>query len=109
MAIGRITYLAKFFWHTVQILKRFEMVQLATVAIVLQFIGAFFVAVFKDIVNFFLIKSPKSVKGKIVVITGGSGGIGRSLALRFCEHGATVVLLDINKVSIYSNFIFHPK
>ena len=76
------------------------MVELATVAILFRFIGAILVAIVKDIITLFVMKSPKSVKGKIVVITGGSGGIGRAVALRFCERGATVVLLDINKVFI---------
>jgi len=73
------------------------MVELRTIATVVRFIGAFFVAVAKDIISLFIIKSPKSVKEKVVVITGGSGGIGKEVALRFCQFGATVVLLDINK------------
>ncbi len=81
------------------------MVELNTVALVLQFIGALLLAIVKDIVSLFLFKSPKLVKGKIVVITGGSGGIGKVVASRFCERGATVVLLDINKVFVFDFFV----
>ena len=32
-----------------------------------------------------------SVKGKVVLILGGSSGIGKALANRFCKEGAAVV------------------
>ncbi|EEU33735.1 uncharacterized protein NECHADRAFT_56159 [Fusarium vanettenii 77-13-4] len=38
----------------------------------------------------------KSVKDKVVVITGGARGIGRSAALAFHGHGAKVVVGDLN-------------
>lgn len=41
--------------------------------------------------------APKDLlKGKIILITGAAGGIGRAAALAFAEHGATVIILDKN-------------
>lgn len=37
-----------------------------------------------------------SVKGQIVVVTGGSGNLGRATAQAFAENGATLALIDIN-------------
>jgi len=37
-----------------------------------------------------------NIRGKVVLITGGAGGIGKSLARRFLSGGAVVVLWDIN-------------
>ena len=39
----------------------------------------------------------RSFAGKVVVITGGGGGIGRALALGFARQGARVALLDLNE------------
>lgn len=38
----------------------------------------------------------RGLKGKVVVITGGGGGIGTATCLRFAEAGARVVVCDIN-------------
>lgn len=37
-----------------------------------------------------------SLAGKVALVTGGNGGIGRSIALGFKEHGATVVVTGRN-------------
>lgn len=41
-------------------------------------------------------RAPKSIKNKIVVITGAGSGIGKGIARRFAENGAKVVVADIN-------------
>lgn len=38
----------------------------------------------------------KSIKGQVVLITGGGSGIGRLMCLRFARLGATIVTWDIN-------------
>lgn len=39
----------------------------------------------------------KSVRGEVVVLTGGGSGIGRLVSLRLAALGATVVTVDVNK------------
>ena len=40
---------------------------------------------------------PKSLSGRIALITGSAGGIGKAIAKKFVQEGACVVLNDINK------------
>ncbi|PHR83032.1 MAG: 2-hydroxycyclohexanecarboxyl-CoA dehydrogenase [Colwellia sp.] len=41
----------------------------------------------------------KSLKGKLVVVTGGGGGIGSATCIRFANAGARVAVLDLNEDS----------
>lgn len=43
------------------------------------------------------IRPMKSLKGDVVLVTGGGGGVGRLLAVRLARLGARVVIWDINK------------
>jgi rhamnulose-1-phosphate aldolase/alcohol dehydrogenase len=45
---------------------------------------------------------PKSLSGRIVLITGSAGGIGKAIAKKFAEEGACVVLNDINEERLKS-------
>jgi len=42
----------------------------------------------------------KSLKGKTILITGGSGGLGKEIAIQAAHLGANVVLWDINQVGL---------
>ena len=57
-----------------------------------------FLAWLEAIYRLFVPVTPKSVKGRIILVTGGSKGIGRQIALKFSKIGAKLVLWDIDKV-----------
>jgi rhamnulose-1-phosphate aldolase/alcohol dehydrogenase len=43
---------------------------------------------------------PRSLQGRVAVVTGGGGGIGRATAHRLLEEGAAVVLLDRDQTAL---------
>lgn len=43
-------------------------------------------------------------KGKFVIITGGTGGIGSSLSQRFCKEGANILLTGTKKIKVENFF-----
>ena len=53
------------------------------------------------VINLFVTKKPKSITGKLVLVTGAGHGIGREFALQLSALGARLVLWDINKVRIF--------
>ena len=56
----------------------------------------------------------KSVRGDVVLITGGGSGIGRLIAQKLARLGAVIVTVDVNTqgnnetVNRFFNIYFHP-
>ncbi len=46
---------------------------------------------------------PKDIRGKVVVVTGAGGGIGRAIATRLAASGARIAVWDINTVRRWYN------
>lgn len=40
------------------------------------------------------------IQGKVAIVTGAAGGLGRAIALNFAAHGATVVACDIHQAGL---------
>lgn len=51
------------------------------------------------VISIFVKKQPKSITGKLTLVTGAGHGIGRELALQLSALGARLVLWDINKTN----------
>ncbi|XP_072944947.1 short-chain dehydrogenase/reductase family 16C member 6 [Epargyreus clarus] len=47
-----------------------------------------------------IIRPMKSLKGDVVLVTGGGGGVGRHLAIKLARLGAKVVIWDVNKEAL---------
>src|SRR5438067_9155286 len=43
---------------------------------------------------------PKPLAGRVAIVTGGAGGIGRAIATRLLDDDACVVLLDIDQAAL---------
>lgn len=54
-------------------------------------------AYIEAIVKLFAPAKQKIIRGQNVLITGSGHGLGRELALKFAQHGANLVLVDINE------------
>ncbi|EDM11622.1 similar to short chain dehydrogenase reductase 9 (predicted) [Rattus norvegicus] len=61
------------------------------------FFGKFLYYFLESLVFKVIPKRRKDVSGEIVLITGAGSGLGRLLAMHFANHGATLVLWDINQ------------
>ena len=67
---------------------------------VVQLIFYLFYTYSVALISLFITRKPRSVAGKLVLVTGAGHGIGREIALQFSHRGAKLVLLDINQVSL---------
>jgi len=45
---------------------------------------------------------PKSMSGRVALVTGSAGGIGKAIAMKFAQNGACVIINDINKERLQS-------
>lgn len=65
---------------------------------VVGFLAAYYMA--ESVVLTFtpwFMRTEKSLRNKVVVITGGAGGVGQELAIRLARNRAKVVIWDINE------------
>lgn len=53
-----------------------------------------------------ILRSEKCLRNKVILITGGAGGIGREMVLRMAKQGAKVIVWDTNeKGNNYNNIL----
>ena len=65
------------------------------IVVLFRTIGVVLVSMFRTIIP----EPLKSVKGKVVLVTGAAGGLGRLVAQKLALLGAKVVLVDVDEVS----------
>ena len=70
------------------------------IVILLRIIYCYAEALFRFVVP----RRPKDIRGKVVVVTGAGGGIGRALATRLAASGACIAVWDINTVRRWYNY-----
>ena len=70
---------------------------LVILEIIYGLLFAFLYAIYNSIRNLFPDKFSKSIDGENVLITGGGSGIGRIMARKLANLGATVITLDVNE------------
>jgi len=66
----------------------------------LVFLGLAIVYIIEAIIKAFLPTKYKDVRGQVVLVTGGGGGLGRLLCERFAKLGCKVVVWDINQKAV---------
>lgn len=66
--------------------------------VVLSFLSIYYIAeaLIQSLTPPFL-RHEKNLEGKVVLVTGGAGGVGQELALRLAREGAKVVIWDVNE------------
>lgn len=74
-----------------------QSINMHAVADTVIFFGKFLYYFLESLVFKVIPKRRKDVSGEIVLITGAGSGLGRLLAMHFANHGATLVLWDINQ------------
>eukprot|EP01084_Bolivina_argentea_P194816 334344_1 len=58
--------------------------------------------------NRYRLRSPKSLSGQIIVVTGGACGLGKLLAMKCYNEGSKVIIWDVNKSAIKECTTIHP-
>lgn len=52
--------------------------------------------VFKEIKMFFIAPEPKDITGQLAIVTGGSNGLGREIAIRLAQRGCNIAIVDVD-------------
>ena len=52
--------------------------------------------VFKEIKMFFIAPTPKDISGQLAIVTGGSNGLGRDIAIELAQRGCNIAIVDVD-------------